>query len=190
MSRDLPEHADSSRLHPIDARYHREQEIGRGSIGIIYRAQDRLLSRTVAVKLMRPELRGQERQHTRFIREAQLCGRLGHPNIVPIYDVGLLDGGPALVMALLAGRSLRTIIRTTQVRMGRMLSWFTQVCNGLAFAHEQGHHPPRHQARPYLRGRLRAGGAHGLGPRQVDACGSTGRGPPVGLRRRRGHTHG
>ncbi len=41
-------------------------------------------------------------------------------------------------MALLAGRSLRTIIRTTQVRMGRMLGWFTQVCNGLAFAHDQG----------------------------------------------------
>ncbi len=138
MARDSTEGPDPSRLHPIDARYVREQEIGRGSIGIIYRAQDRLLSRTVAIKLMRPELRGQERQHTRFIREAQLCGRLGHPNIVPIYDVGLIDAGPALVMALLAGRSLRTIIRTTQVRMGRMLSWFTQVCNGLAFAHDQG----------------------------------------------------
>jgi serine/threonine-protein kinase len=123
---------------PLDDRYQREQEIGRGSIGIIYKAYDRLLQRTVAIKVMRPELRGQERQHTRFVREAQLCGRLGHPNIVPVYDVGRFEGGPAIVMALLAGRSLRTIIRTTQVRMGRMLGWFTQVCNGLAFAHDQG----------------------------------------------------
>ena len=125
-------------LHRLDERYTRQQEIGRGSIGIIYRSDDHLLSRTVAIKVMRPELRGQERQRTRFIREAQLCGRLGHPNIVPIYDVGTLEGAPALVMALLAGRSLRTIVRTTQVPMGRMLGWFSQVCNGLAFAHDQG----------------------------------------------------
>ena len=136
--RDPREFRESIELNPLDERYQREQEIGRGSIGIIYKSYDRLLARTVAIKVMRPELRGQERQNTRFVREAQLCGCLGHPNIVPIYDVGRLEGGPALVMALLAGRSLRTIIRTTQVRMGRMLGWFTQVCNGLAFAHDQG----------------------------------------------------
>ena len=126
------------RLRDLSERYSLKEEIGRGSIGIIHRADDLLLGRLVAVKIMRPELRNQERQRARFVREAELSGRLGHPNIVPIYDVCEIDGGPALVMGLLAGRSLRTLLRMSQIRIGRMLGWFTQVCNGVAFAHDQG----------------------------------------------------
>jgi serine/threonine-protein kinase len=126
------------RAKDLSDRYQIEDEIGRGSIGVVHRGQDRSLGRAVAIKRMRPELVSQDRQRTRFLREAQLCARLGHPNIVPIYDVGELDGRPALVMALLAGRSLRTLVRTSQLPLGRVLGWFGQVCNGLAFAHAQG----------------------------------------------------
>jgi serine/threonine-protein kinase len=126
------------RAKDLTDRYRIEDEIGRGSIGVVHRGVDLALGRAVAIKRMRPELVPHERQRTRFLREAELCGRLGHPNIVPLYDVGDIEGRPALVMALLAGRSLRTIVRSAQVPIGRLLGWFGQVCNGLAFAHAQG----------------------------------------------------
>jgi CheY-like chemotaxis protein/tRNA A-37 threonylcarbamoyl transferase component Bud32 len=126
------------RAKDLSDRYQIEDEIGRGSIGVVHRGVDLALGRAVAIKRMRPELVPHERQRTRFLREAELCGRLGHPNIVPLYDVGDIEGRPALVMALLAGRSLRTIVRSAQVPIGRLLGWFGQVCNGLAFAHAQG----------------------------------------------------
>ncbi|MFN3197258.1 MAG: bifunctional serine/threonine-protein kinase/formylglycine-generating enzyme family protein [Bradymonadia bacterium] len=125
-------------LRDLGDRYHIETEIGRGSIGIIYRSRDRLLGRPVAVKMLRPELQDRARQRTRFMREAHLTGRLGHPNIVPMYDVGALDGAPCLVMGLLSGLSLRTYIRTQRAATAKMLSWFTQICNGVAFAHRAG----------------------------------------------------
>lgn len=125
-------------LRDLGDRYHIETEIGRGSIGIIYRSRDRLLGRPVAVKMLRPELQDRTRQRTRFMREAHLTGRLGHPNIVPMYDVGSLDGAPCLVMGLLSGLSLRTYIRTQRAATAKMLAWFTQICHGVAYAHQEG----------------------------------------------------
>ncbi len=131
------------KLRDLTERYALGEEIGRGSIGIIYRASDRVLDRAVAVKVIRPELVKHRRHRPRFLREATLCARLGHPNIVPVYDVGSMDHGkqtevPCLVMGLLAGRSLRTIIRSGRHSVARMLGWFVQVCHGIAFAHDQG----------------------------------------------------
>lgn len=125
-------------LRDLTDRYEIEAEIGRGSIGVIYRARDLTLGRHVALKILRPELRENDRHGTRFVREARLSARLGHPNIVPVYDVGRFDEGACLVMALLAGRSLRTIIRSGRIGTVRILSWFTQVCSGVAFAHREG----------------------------------------------------
>ncbi len=129
-------------LRDLTDRYRLQEEIGRGSIGIIYRAEDTVLDRRVAVKVLRPELQDHRRHRPRFLREGHLCARLGHPNIVPVFDVGsinvaALQDAPCLVMALLAGRSLRTIIRSGRISAGRQLGWFAQVCNGVAFAHRQ-----------------------------------------------------
>lgn len=130
-------------LRDLTNRYKLVEEIGRGSIGIVYRAIDRVLERPVAVKVLRPELHQHRRHRPRFLREGVIGGRLGHPNIVPVFEVGCMEVGqykaaPCLVMALLAGRSLRTIIRSGRMSTARMLGWFTQVCNGVAFAHEEG----------------------------------------------------
>jgi len=130
-------------LRDLTGRYRLIEEIGRGSIGIVYRANDELLNRAVAVKVLRPELLDHNRHRPRFLREGLIGGRLGHPNIVPVFEVGSIDvgevrGAPCLVMGLLAGRSFRTIIRSGLISIPRQLSWFTQVCHGLAFAHDQG----------------------------------------------------
>ncbi len=130
-------------LRDLSSRYRLGDEIGRGSIGVIYRADDLVLDRQVAVKVLRPELVNHRRHRPRFLRESFLCARLGHPNIVPVFDVGGIDvheqqGVPCLVMGLLAGRSLRTIIRSGRHGVARVLGWFGQVCHGVAFAHDQG----------------------------------------------------
>ena len=105
---------------------------------MVFRAVDVLFDREVAVKVMRPHLATHRRHRPRFLREAAICGRLAHPNIVPIIDVGRVGKPPALVMSLLAGRSLRTLLRAHAVSLGRLIGALTQVCNGVAFAHSQG----------------------------------------------------
>ena len=118
-------------LRDLTDRYRLVEEIGRGSIGIVYRAVDQVLHRAVAVKVLRPELLDHGRHRPRFLREGLIGGRLGHPNIVPVFEVGQIDVGevraaPCLVMGLLAGRSLRTIIRSGRISIQRQLGWFTQ----------------------------------------------------------------
>jgi formylglycine-generating enzyme required for sulfatase activity/tRNA A-37 threonylcarbamoyl transferase component Bud32 len=130
-------------LRDLTERYRLIEEIGRGSIGVVYRAIDTVLNRAVAVKVLRTELLDHGRHRPRFLREGLIGGRLGHPNIVPVFEVGRIDlpdarGVPCLVMGLLSGRSFRTIIRSGLISIPRQLSWFTQVCHGLAFAHDQG----------------------------------------------------
>ncbi|MCA9543510.1 MAG: protein kinase, partial [Myxococcales bacterium] len=125
-------------LKDLTERFALGDEIGRGSIGVVYRAVDRVLDREVAVKCMRPELIEHRRHRPRFLREAAVCGKLVHPNIVPVIDVGRVGDAPALVMSLLAGRSLRTILRAGHLSRARLLSAFSQACNGVAFAHSRG----------------------------------------------------
>lgn len=130
-------------LRDLTDRYRLEAEIGRGSIGVVHRAVDAVLERRVAVKVMRAELLEHRRHRPRFLREGRVCVSLEHPNIVTVFDVGVIDVGgsaaaPCIVMELLQGRSLRTLLRVGRVSLGRMLSWFAQVCNGVAYAHDQG----------------------------------------------------
>jgi len=73
--------------------YDLEDEIGRGGMGIVYRARDKRLKRTVAIKLLPPELAFRSEIKTRFLREAETAAQLNHPHIVPIYSV---DEGTAL----------------------------------------------------------------------------------------------
>ena len=125
-------------LRDLSERFLIGEEIGRGSIGIVHRANDVVFDRQVAAKIMRPELVDHRRHRPRFLREAAICGRLVHPNIVPVIDVGHLQNRPTLVMSLLAGRSLRTLLRLGRMGLGRMLAAFNHACNGVAFAHSQG----------------------------------------------------
>ncbi len=72
----------------LSSRYDIQAEVGRGGMGVVFKATDRELKREVAIKVLPPELSQQEDLRKRFYREAQLSAGLSHPNIVPIYDVG------------------------------------------------------------------------------------------------------
>src|SRR5262245_31241425 len=77
-------------LGPINGRYDLGVKIARGGMGVVYRAQDRLLNRTVAVKVMRGKFLARPDLMRRFLAEARISARLQHPGIVPVYEVGTL----------------------------------------------------------------------------------------------------
>src|SRR5262249_7693448 len=98
-------------IHNTLGRYRILGELGRGAMGTVYRAHDPLIDREVAIKTLHPDLpdeaMGEVRE--RFLREAKAAGRLNHPNIVTIFDVGEQDGVAYMAMELLDGRSLQKI---------------------------------------------------------------------------------
>jgi tRNA A-37 threonylcarbamoyl transferase component Bud32 len=90
----------------LGTEYTIEGEIGRGGMGVVYRARDERLHRRVAIKVLPPELAFQKEIRERFTREAQTAARLSHPNIVPIHDVGEGAGVVYFIMGLVDGESL------------------------------------------------------------------------------------
>src|SRR5829696_2897518 len=91
-------------LGPINGRYDLGPKIARGGMGVVYRAHDRLLNRTVAVKVMRGKYLCRPDLMRRFLAEARISARLQHPGIVPVYEVGTLpDGRPFIAMKLIEG---------------------------------------------------------------------------------------
>ncbi|MBM4187090.1 MAG: hypothetical protein FJ206_07235 [Gemmatimonadetes bacterium] len=88
-----------------------EGEIGRGGMGVVYRARDERLHRRVAIKVLPPELAFQKDIRERFTREAQTAARLSHPHIVPIHDVGTGSGLVYFVMGYVEGESLASRIK-------------------------------------------------------------------------------
>jgi serine/threonine protein kinase len=86
--------------------------IGRGGMGIVYKAVDPGIGRAVAIKMMTGAMGDDPEMLKRFNREAQSVGKLQHPNIVTVYELGVEDGNPYLVMELLDGESLDSLIRT------------------------------------------------------------------------------
>jgi serine/threonine-protein kinase len=112
-------------------------ELGRGAMGAVHRAVDPLIERDVAIKTllpnMPPEIMDEVRE--RFLREARSAGRLNHPNIVTIYDVGEQDGVAYIAMELLEGRSLQQILRETpRLPLERVADLVAQIADGLDLA--------------------------------------------------------
>ena len=94
-------------------RYKIISELGRGAMGAVYRAVDPLIERDVAIKTLLPNVPDEimDEVRERFIREARSAGRLNHPSIVTIFDVGEQDGVAYIAMELLEGRSLQQLLR-------------------------------------------------------------------------------
>ncbi|HEY7635948.1 MAG TPA: serine/threonine-protein kinase, partial [Gemmatimonadales bacterium] len=88
-----------------------EGEVGRGGMGVVYRARDERLQRRVAIKVLPPELAFQQDIRERFTREAQTAAKLSHPNIVPIHTVGEGQGLVYFVMGYVDGESVAARIR-------------------------------------------------------------------------------
>ncbi|WP_161604241.1 protein kinase domain-containing protein [Roseiconus nitratireducens] len=118
------------------------EKIARGGMGIVYRARDRELNRDVAVKVLRPELVGNENLARRFTNEARVMSFLQHPAIPPIYQCGVCcDGRPYHVMKLVMGETLSDRLATSQgpgTRLGSVLNVFAVVCQTLAYTHSHG----------------------------------------------------
>jgi hypothetical protein len=122
-------------------RYEIIEELGRGAMGVVYRARDPLIGRTVAIKTVALELSSEEAEtfERRFYREATSAGRLNHSNIVTIHDVGKSESVAYIAMEFLQGRSLREIIDSGVVLpLERIADIAAQVADGLGFAHEHG----------------------------------------------------
>jgi serine/threonine-protein kinase len=98
-------------MRVLDSQYEVEKEIGRGGMGIVYKGRDRRLKRSVAIKLLPPELAFRSEIRSRFLREAEMAAQLSHPHIVPIYSVDEREGLVYFVMALVEGDNLGTRIQ-------------------------------------------------------------------------------
>jgi serine/threonine protein kinase len=114
------------------------ETIGRGGMGIVFKATDPMLGRLVAVKMMTGGYADEPDLLRRFYREAQSTASLNHPNIVTVYDMGDQDGVPYLVMQFLEGESLQAIIKSRRtLSLHTKSDYILQVCHGLQYAHEQ-----------------------------------------------------
>lgn len=124
----------------IEKRYRLERVLGKGAMGAVYEASDLRINRTVAVKIMGGAKFGDREALRRFQREAQTAGRLHHPNIVAIFDYGVLSTeGAFLVMELVRGRTLRDILDDAKTLPDPIvIDWFGQVLDGIEAAHNAG----------------------------------------------------
>jgi serine/threonine-protein kinase len=119
--------------------YRIEEWIGRGGMGVVYRAYDLRLKRTVALKLVTPELASDDRFRQRFARESELAMSLEHPNVVPIHDAGDVDGRLYLAMRLVDGTDLRALLRAEgALEAARAIAICRQVAHALDAAHSKG----------------------------------------------------
>jgi len=113
--------------------------LGSGGMGIVFRAEEHLLKRMVALKVMKPSVATKPQSRTRFLREAQATAALSHDHIVQIYLVGEERGAPFIAMQYLAGQSLQTVLeKAKKLRPIDVVRIGAEVASGLAAAHEKG----------------------------------------------------
>jgi eukaryotic-like serine/threonine-protein kinase len=123
----------------IDGRYSVIERIGKGAMGVVYKAHDAVLDRVVAIKQMVGELDDDPQLKARFIQEARSAARLNHRNIVTIYELHESDQDIYIVMELLEGVDLATLIkRHVPLPIEARLNMMAQLCDGLEYAHGKG----------------------------------------------------
>ena len=123
----------------LSAHYELDTEIGRGGMGVVYRAKDRRLKRVVAIKVLPPELAFRSEIKTRFLREAETAAQLNHPNIVDIYAVDEAEGIVYFVMAYIRGDNLaKRLHQQGAMSVDETRRVLRDVADALAYAHERG----------------------------------------------------
>ena len=144
MSDNAAHHAEDAELRAhveqaLSAAYELDQEIGRGGMGIVYRARDRRLKRHVAIKLLPPELSFRRDVRSRFLREAETAAQLSHPNIVPIYSVDEVGNLVFFVMACIDGDNLAKLLQLRgPLPIEQVRRWLAEVSDALSYAHARG----------------------------------------------------
>jgi Tol biopolymer transport system component len=112
------------------------EELGRGGMGVVYKALDAKLNRNVALKFLPPHLSGSEADRARFLQEARAAATLSHPNVCAIHDIGEADGTTFIVMDLVEGKTLKEMADGLGLKQAVEIGM--QVADGLAAAHEKG----------------------------------------------------
>ena len=123
-------------------RYQLLGEIARGGMGAVLKGHDPELNRDLALKVLLEQHRGRADLFDRFVEEAQICGQLQHPGVVPVYELGRLpDRRPFFAMKLVKGQTLATLLARRSSPgddLPRFLSIFEAVCRTVAYAHARG----------------------------------------------------
>jgi serine/threonine protein kinase len=143
------------KIPPVEIHYKILEKLGAGGMGVVYRAEDTVLKRQVALKFLPWESLGSDEGRTRFLQEARTAAALNHPNICTVYEVNQVVGGsvllpdeveqsisegsPFIAMELIDGQSLREMLdRTKMLPLEQILNMSIQVAEGLAEAHSHG----------------------------------------------------
>jgi len=113
------------------------EKLGAGGMGVVYKARDTHLGRTVALKLL-PHAAGREQDRRRFAQEARAASALNHPNIVTIYDIDTADGVDFIAMECVAGRTLALSIPPGGLPIETVLKYAVQIADAVAAAHTAG----------------------------------------------------
>ncbi len=119
-------------------RYRIIKEIGKGAMGVVYQAHDPQIDRLVALKVLRPDRVGNEEFAARFLREARAIGRMSHPRIVTIYDVGEDHGTIFIAMEYLKGEPFDEVMRSGRPGVRQSVELVRQMAQALDYAHSQG----------------------------------------------------
>jgi DNA-binding beta-propeller fold protein YncE len=130
--------ATSTNIGTELAGYRLEALIGRGGMGVVYRARDLALDRDVALKLLAPRLADDSSFRERFLTESRVAASLEHPNVIPIHDAGEIDGQLYIAMRLVDGTDLKALLRDGPLEPPRAVRVLEQVAAALDAAHARG----------------------------------------------------
>ena len=120
------------------AHYDVLEKLGEGGMGVVYKAHDAVLNRTVAIKVLHSGKTSDAVRSQRFLQEAQALSALNHPNIVTIHEMGSAGGVDFLVMEWVAGKTLEQLIARRSLTLADTLGYATQMAAGLTAAHQAG----------------------------------------------------
>ena len=122
----------------IAGKYQILEELGRGGMGVVYKAEDTKLKRTIAIKFLSADLLSDPDHRTRFLREAQAASALNHPHICTVHEVGEEEGTPYIAMEYVVGLSLGNLARSRLMPAADILRYGVQIAGALEHAHGRG----------------------------------------------------
>jgi len=114
------------------------EKIGEGGMGLVYKAQDTRLDRTIALKFLAPELTRDKEAKKRFIQEARAAAALNHPQICTVHEVDEAEGLTFIAMECIDGQSLKEALSSGPIRIDKAVDIVLQVAQGLEKAHKKG----------------------------------------------------